>query len=268
MAPRPKGFTFVPERRTRTELDLSGLTRRIATELADTSRKSIRDIMKQYIRVLGNPASEMQSKMRYVNRATALAAREATLTSFNSVQRRQSHQYRDPSTGRFSGFRLAAALESSANYSYDAAGVSYINISWMDQHAPQWYRLGMGTGTSANFAGKDVRPMKNPINNRRLPSSPSLDDFGPSAPWFLPDNLAYRAYFKNPPYAPGPEVHVKGWGSGGYLSPETYIRKHEGWVAAGVNAINATYPVLLLNAVSDYLDPKDAKTISKYSIKL
>ena len=244
------------------------ITRRIAEDLADTSSKAVGEVLRTYIKNHGPVKQVMRDKLLEVNNRSLQTAHKQMLDSYSRIPRTKNGAYRADiassnskyGPSRYAGGMLQRALANSKNSIATTNRAQFLDITHMNREAPQWYRLSFGAGVGFIFA---TNPMKNPFNGRKLPNSPTLDNFGPSRKWGLPDNYKWRWMIKSDGIhvTSNPEKGMRATG-------RKFSYEPEGWVQDGVNAFNEVYPTLLLNSVRDYLKPRDRKKIITLNSKL
>lgn len=242
------------------------VTRRLVAELADVSSQGIREALNMWIKQHGPLKEEMKPRLRKVNYRAMQNGKQAMITRYRQMDRPYP-RYREPGSGRYPGGRLLRALKAKGNYQSDEYRIRFLNIGNMNKAAPQWYRLSFGAGIDYIYP---VEPMRNPFNNRKLPSSPSTDNFKPSRSFDLPDNADFGFYVtgknrKGKPTGRFGEIHV---GSKSKARKEELSIEAEGWVQEGVEVINKTWPTLLFTAMKDKMNAKDEKRIIKLKGKL
>lgn len=221
-----------------------GWTRDIARAIAQESSKEVKNALDTYVKSLGRPRAVIGPRLAQVNAEAGLHGLAAMSQAYESRPRKRDIPSYRPGS-RYSFGQLSRALGSGVNVRTTRTTLSFLDQEWMDQQAPQWYRMSFGAGIPSGY---QVRPMKHPINGRQLTGSPTLS-MPPSAPFALPGNLRGSWRVKK-----GFEIHVsknsKGAPprSGLTISPTNFVQE-------GVSAINDVYPGLLLNVVREYLKP-------------
>ncbi len=183
--------------------DIGGITH---TTTANTSNAFIRVAVNQAVsQVVGAIAQDVQVFARALAEKTALnrdtrvttihriageRAQQATVAAYQLSQtRNRKGQFRSAVTSinrpnRFANGVMLRALQNPAMITANFGGVSFINRSFLDRTAKQWYRLNFGAGIRG---GSTPRGGDHAIQFfGAVAADLSISEFGPSAAFFLP----------------------------------------------------------------------------------
>jgi hypothetical protein len=227
-----------------------GWDRAIYAEIVANSNKALAKELGGYLKSRGRPSNAMAPKLKRINVNVGQRAQEVMVQSYLARPRkRQVPSYR-PGT-RYSFGQLERALRSESNVSATSTTLGLLNISHMDEAAPQWYRMSFGVGKSKNY---HIQPMKHPINGRILNTRNTNVGWGPrpTSTFSLPGNRKGRWFVLGNPGSWGAIFVSKKNG----MPPRINLKMDAtNFVQKGVSEINRLYPSYLMSTVVDYLKP-------------
>lgn len=130
--------------------------------------------------------------MAEVNERVGREAQDVVVKAYKSRpgQRRKSYRQND---GRFSGKRMEGALKAREFMSSDHNGIYFGDVEFLDDRAPQWYRLNFGTAPRSQGRGPAQGSMK--FFNRAIPLRIDLSGYPPSGEFLIPKGAFFSSDF-------------------------------------------------------------------------
>jgi hypothetical protein len=143
---------------------------------------------------------DKREDLENMHRNLALGARAAILLEYDKHHGKRP-SYRNLDRGklkRYSNKKLRKALDSPVRigdgpgrslFSVSAAGIGLFDVKFLDDTAKQWYRLNFGAlPAGSSLPGQGSIRMFGRSSGKRL----SLEGFGPSMPFYVPQALSSR----------------------------------------------------------------------------
>lgn len=183
---------------------LYSITRTLARDIEAETSQAMAAALDDYVKSVGAAKSAVAAKLTELNTESAYIAQDAMVTSYeNRTINRFIPSYRIGD--RFSGGALYRALNDEENIRHTTQSWGLLKRSFMDQQAPQWYRMSFGAGNVT--ASNRVDPIYNPLNKRKIARTGILAEFQPSRAFALPESASYRWRVKGVLGGIG-EIHV------------------------------------------------------------
>lgn len=126
------------------------------------------------------------------------AQREMVAAYQKKVGKRPSYRQGDRGKWRrYSGEKMRNALQAKEFMSSDYNGIYFGDVEFLDEKAPQWYRLNFGAhGTDWSRAGKSPAQGSMKFFNRAIPLRIDLSDYPPSDAFFIPKGAFFSSDFQ------------------------------------------------------------------------
>ena len=175
-----------------------GLARATTASLANEVEGRLGEVLAGYAKVmLEDP--EFRESLKRMHEQLAREAGAEVVKAYRNSRLGKNPSYRwadeDLKLKRYSNKALLRALSNSKLFVADAIGIGAINVGILDESAKQWYRLNFGArGTRVSSATRPPASKNFTIFGQQTSRKLSLERFGPSFPFFVPQTLPTSAY--------------------------------------------------------------------------
>lgn len=183
-------------------------------------------------------SAESRDQLEILNAEMARDVQDVVVKAYERSQRKgrrvPSYRYaeKDKRLRRYANKQMLKALQSESFIESSYKGIAFPNIDFMDEAAPQWYRLNFGAAPLGNFAARSVgQNMKWGVDSQyRTNTNVNFANFGPSGPFAVPSLRSgeVRGIWSKAIYASSPTIQQIKKGYTGFYSSNPNKRRGTG----------------------------------------